>query len=205
MARKSKQRTAAKRLIIICGTEKTEPIYFNSYKRHLRERRIHIEGIEVNASKTKVQAPDKLLEYTYDIAKDYDLDFKNGDTIWCVFDYDDFDKKIQSSIYKKKYKDINIIVSTRCFELWYILHFGYSASYIYSTPVLEKQLDQKLKEKYDKSKCYFKKLLPLQAAAIENAKKLEVEHKKNGINLNTKDANPYTGVYKLVEYLNNFK
>lgn len=205
MARKKKNRKVAKRLIIVCGTEKTEPIYFKGYKKHLRDQRIHIEGLEVFPSKTKNQAPDKLLKYASGLINEYDLDFESGDTIWCVFDYDDFDEKIKNSINLKKYKNIEKIISTRCFELWYYLHFNYSAKFIKSTTELEKLLTEILKQEYNKNKDYFSILLDKQNIAIKNAKKLEKYHTDAGNKLQTKDANPSTNVFKLVQFLNDFK
>lgn len=203
MARKPKKRKVEKRTIIICGTEKTEPKYFNDFKRHLKKCGIHIEGLEVYNTATKNQTPSKLFAYALQKAKEYDLDFKNGDTIWCVFDHDDFGNDIRKSVDMKKYKDIMKIISSRCFELWYILHFKYSTAYISDTKKLENDLTKFLAEEYCKNKSYFEKLLPYQDKAILNAKNLKVYHEKNETRVYSDECNPYTVVYELVEHLNN--
>lgn len=205
MARKRRERKPLKRVVIVCGSEKTEPIYFKSFKNHLRTQRIHVEGIEVLPSATKNQSPDKLLERACTLADEYDLDYKNGDTVWCVFDYDDFHKKIQSNIHRKKFRKIIKIISVRCFEVWYLSHFKYSTKYYRTTEEIEADISHEMGEEYKKNKDYFPELLSKQSVAIENAKRLEKHHLELGNQIPSSDSNPITNVYELVEFLNEFQ
>ncbi|MBS7528754.1 RloB domain-containing protein [Fusibacter paucivorans] len=203
MPRRRQQRHIAPRTVIVCGTEKTEPLYFNDYKRHLKKCGIHIEGVSVLNTKTKYQSPDKLLEYALEKSHDYDLDFESGDSIWCVFDYDDFGSIIEQSVNRKKYNNIKKIISSRCFELWYLLHYKYTTKFISNTEELEEELSKLLGEKYKKNISYFNRLISNQDDAIQNAKKLESYHEETGNRRYSNHHNPFTDVYKLVEYLNN--
>jgi hypothetical protein len=171
----------------------------------LREQRIHVEGIDVFPTPTKRQAPDKLLDYTHSLIKEYDLDFKNGDTIWCVFDFDDFEHAISRVIDMNKYKNINMVISNRCFEVWYALHYRYSTGFVSRTSDLESELTRLMGEEYCKNQSYFGKLVERQEVAIKNAKRLEKFHEAQGNRMHMKDANPASDVYKLVEFLNNFQ
>lgn len=205
MARKSKRKSTIKRTVIICGTEKTEPLYFNDFKKYLRTNGIHIEGLEVINTKSKNQLPSKLLEYAIQQVEQYDLELESGDSVWCVFDYDDFDDDIQRVIGMKKYNKVIKIISTRCFELWYLLHFKYTTSFISNTKMLEDELTGILGKEYKKNISYFNDLLSLQGTAISNSKKLKEFHERNGTKELSSLCNPYTDVYRLVEYLNNLK
>jgi len=205
MARKSKNRNISKRTLIVCGAEKTEPLYFNDFRRHLQTCGIIIEGLEVINTQTKNQLPSKLFEYALEKSIEFDFDIESGDSVWCVFDYDEFGQNILKSMELKKYEKIHKIVSTRCFELWYLLHYKYSTAFIQNTDGLEKQLSKYMKCKYEKNKSYFKELFDKQEEAIKNAKELVIFHESNGVRPYSQEHNPYTDVFKLVEYLNTLK
>ena len=205
MSRKSKGRKPEKRILVICASEKTEPIYFDAYRKHLKSTGIHIEGMTIYSTKAKYQLPSKLLEFALLKMKEYDLDIASGDTIWCIFDFDDFGKNIRESVIKKKYRNIEKIVSSRCFELWYLLHFEYTTSHIQRTEDLEKALTRHFGNRYEKNKNYFDQLNKHQETAIDNAKRLERFHEENGCKPYEETYNPSTNVYKLVTFLNNMK
>lgn len=121
-----------------------------------------------------------------------------------MFDYDDFDINIKKTINLKKFSEIEKIISTRCFEVWYLLHFKYTTKYFNKTSEIEKKIEKYLSDsKYKKNVSYFEEILSKQETAVNNAKRLKKYHKDQGIEINTKEANPQTEVYRLVEYLNN--
>lgn len=203
--RKQFSKKPISRTIIVCGAEKTEKYYFEDFKRYIKSRQVSIEGLEIFNTKVKNQSPDKLLEFALEKEREYDLDYGTEDSLWCVFDFDDFEEKVKNNIYRKKYRNINKIVSNRCFELWYFLHYRYSTKFIENTGQIEKELTKVLGKEYQKSKSYFYDVLDHQKEAIRNGKKLEQYHHKIGNKTYTKEHNPYTDMHRIVEHLNSLK
>ena len=150
------------------------------------------------------QSPNKLLEKAKNIINSESLEIETGDTIWCIFDYDDFDKVIQENIYLRKFKNIKKVISTRCFEIWYLQHYRYSTKVHTTTKAIEKELSHYIDKGYSKTKDYFDLLIGKHEKAIKNAKKLEEYHVKANNVHHTSNANPSTDVYKIVEFIKDF-
>lgn len=125
LLRKKRERERNKRYLIICEGTKTEPQYLRELRDDLRIGQ-HVVHIPDNDG----GSPDRVVAYA---EKLYDEDAANGDAfdkVYCVFDRDKhttFDAAVQ------KTKDLNAankpfvaITSTPCFEVWLLLHFGYS-------------------------------------------------------------------------------
>lgn len=190
---KEKRKIEAKKsmldnILILCEGEKTEPNYFNGFKKDYRLTNVEIRGLGCNTDSITQMAIDER---------------KNYAQIWCVFDRDSFTKQNFNRAFQmiQKYPNIKIAYSNEAFELWYLLHFNY-----YNTGMSRTQykatLTSLLGEKYKKrSVDMYDKLLNRQDVAIKNAKTLLEIYSP----INPETDNPSTSVYKLVEELNKYK
>lgn len=188
--------------LIICEGEKTEPHYFSSFEKELPPYTLDIEilgkGFDpLGVVNTAIQLKKSAI--------------KLFDSIWAVFDKDDFPpSRFHAAISKAKASGIKCAWSNEAFELWYMLHFQYLEAALSRTKYqkfIEDQVNLKLpsrrinKFSYKKNDPAMFELLKKygdQAKAISMAKKLEkLYHTK----LYSKH-NPCTMVYKLVEELN---
>jgi len=186
--RESKQKNLPDRILILCEGEKTEPLYFNGFKKDFKLNNVTVEGLGANT--------DTIVQEAIKRQKDYEQ-------VWCVFDRDSFEKHHFNRAFAmiKKHKKIKIAYSNEAFELWYLLHFNYHDTAISRTQYKSK-LSECLGETYRKnSPDMYEKLLSKQNTAIKNAKHLLSSYK----NKNPEKDNPSTNVYELVELLNQYK
>ena len=131
---------------------------------------------------------------------------EDGDSIWCVFDRDDNSNEVfcvPNSPLKRK----AIIWPTPnpSFELVVFgCYFGKSASRgSEDCQALIRLLKQPNRiPDYEKNKDYFDVLKPLLAAAIQRAKARADQVQKQGLEPISRQSNPLTTVWELVEYLN---
>lgn len=190
--RKSGNRKEYQILVIVCEGQKTERIYFNGYK----ERK---SGLLIITPNSTVTDPENLVKVALSQIQKYDLDFSSGDQVWCVFDADrNSEENIKKAILLAEDK-VKLCLSNPCFELWYLLHFLYSDNKASSIEITNK-LKEHIKN-YDKTKNYFKILLPKRDIAIKNAKRLNQKYRTAKIELLSSKSNPSTQVFQLVEYI----
>lgn len=134
----------------------------------------------------------------YKASKDYDR-------VYCVFDkdihqtYNEAKDKIRQTNLAKGHKML-AITSVPCFEVWFLLHFGYtSKGYVAGSGSICSQVINDLKKyipEYEKgSGDIYRKIQDKTDAAVTNAKKLS-RH-----NTDVQTDNPSTKVHELVEYL----
>lgn len=189
--------TRERKKIIVIGTEgqnKTEVLYFRELeKKQSRYHCIFAQGNETD--------PVKIVQNTVRKAKEEELSFKEGDIAISVFDLDADDSK-RDQLKKAKEdagkKNIGIVSSNPCFEVWYLEHFGYTTKPFVSSNAVIRELEKKI-PKYQKNVCDFETLYPKTEAAIENCEKLDKYHADN--NVTDEFANPRTDMYKVVRVL----
>jgi len=182
-------------ILIVCEGEKSEKFYFDGFRKEARISNVEIEVIG------KGRPGNSLLKFTQNKVKNESITY---DQIWIVFDKDDlsdeeFDSIVSKAIYRNK---MNVAYSIPCFEYWLLLHFDY-----YNTPLTTKDCIKKLKNRFpvyrkNLDDVYYR-LADKKYSAIENAKRMEDEHKKQG-NTKPSSKNPSTLVYKLVIELEKF-
>lgn len=132
------------------------------------------------------------------------LDFKNGDKAYCIFDTDVDPLKqpeIEKAISICLSKNAEVILSNPCFEMWFLCHFTDSTKYYSTNDELLKVLKRNIPE-YDKNLDIFDKIKNNTSIAITNSKKLETHHLNIGRKPRDMDCNPSTEVYKIIEVLN---
>lgn len=192
-----KKNRSQKRKILIAveGNNKTEKLYFNNFE--------HFDSnFNISYAKGNDTDPLGLVQMLIKEIKKLELDLNKTDIAYCIFDTDvDINKnKIINKAIKLATKNkINVITSTPCIELWFLLH------YIYTTASMEN--DEVLKRlklyipKYEKNVNIFSDINNNMNLAIQRAKKLEKYQIDNGKIINTVEANPNTEIYKIVEEL----
>lgn len=187
--------TRERKKIIVVGTEgqnKTEVLYLREMeKKQNKYHCIFAQGNETD--------PIKIVRNTAKKAKEEDLSFKDGDLAVSIFDLDvDESKKTQLEKAKEDARKKNIIIvsSNPCFEVWYLEHFGYTTKPYVSSDEVVRDLEKRIPE-YRKNACDFELLYPKTEEAIKNCEKLDMYHAEN--NVFGEFANPRTDMYKLVQ------
>lgn len=108
--------------------------------------------------------------------------------------------KAKQTAVKEGYK---IAFSNPSFEIWFLLHFSNQTTPLENCESVVNQLKKKGKlEQYEKNKEVYEQLKSLQEAAIERAKKRMYELQEEHIEVISRESNPVTTVFELVEYLN---
>ncbi len=178
----------AQTFLIVCEGERTEPNYFRAFRIAGDVRRIKVEGGCYNTL--------RLVEWAIELAGESDYD-----QVWCVFDRDAFPVEAFNNALKlAKQKGIQTAYSNEAFELWYLLHYHYYHTGIARQAYCEK-LDALLGRKYQKNdRAIYQQLLPRQAEAIRNARRLLAEYDPP----DPARDNPSTTVFRLVEELNRY-
>ena len=93
--------------------------------------------------------------------------------------------------------------SNPSFELWFLLHFVNQQTEVEDCQALIRLLKQPNRiPDYEKNKDYFDVLKPLQSTAIQRAKARAEQVRNQDTELISRQSNPLTTVWELVEYLN---
>lgn len=194
--RVGKKRAQKNKIVIaVEGKNKTEKIYFNNFDDGKKSYSITI-------AKGNDTDPLKLVKGLDKEIKKLGLDLTSGDKAYCVFDIDiDINKNkiINEAIEYAKQVGIEVITSTPCIELWFLLHFDYTTKYLSNEKVIKRL--KVYDKKYEKNYNIYPNIKDNVKTAIERAKKLEKYQLSNNRKIGTTYANPNTEMYKIVEYL----
>jgi hypothetical protein len=180
------------RFLIVCEGTKTEPAYFRETKildRSLIELELSAEGVP----KTLVERAVRMKREAAVRARSQKDENLNYDHVWCVFDVDEH-PFVPEAKQQARANGIEVAVSNPCFELWALLHFSDQRAHIERgklhheckryMPGYEKQLpSSQLHLLYD--------------FAVQRAKDLDKWQTTRGC----EEANPSTGVYRLMEQI----
>ena len=206
--RGQKRRKPKPVILIVTEGSQTEPKYFEHYRTRQTNIDIRVVGSRSSAGETDyISLIRKAIEYQ---AKN-DLSVSNGDSVWVVADGDvnhnnpdPVTNKNQQLMKARKMansKNIQIVISNPCFELWYLLHFQYTTRYLKNYSAVRAMLVNYLPD-YEKSEDVFSLLAPHTEEALQGARRLEQHHLRNGENLPLGlHAKPFTDVYHLIEHL----
>jgi hypothetical protein len=200
--------TIKNKYYIFCEGEKTEPHYFEGFKRYIEHNSIYKNLVLIN-----VEGVGKETERVLDDAIEYVQRNKIKDAqIWCVYDKDSFPPKrfnnvsIRVNELNKNKNNINYRVawSNQCIEYWFILHFCYYDS-DNDRGFYKDNLNESFKKNgldmYNKSKDneIFEKL------TFKGDPKLAIRYAKKRIKeccgKTCSDSAPATKVYELAEEL----
>jgi hypothetical protein len=142
----------------------------------------------------------KLIEKIKSLYPEKEL--QENDKIFCVLDVDnDTDEMIQEAIrVKPEYIQLNL--SNPNFELWLLLHFAYhnqSLSIDETFTKLRNHIPDYTKPNIES---IFQTLKENENNALTHTARLRNYHLRSDIDLNSRDANPYTSVDEVVKFLN---
>lgn len=204
--RGAKRRQVKPVILIITEGSQTEPKYFE----HFRNRHTNID-IRVVGSRSSAGESDyvSLIRKAAEYQNKNQISSTYGDSVWVVADgdvnYNNPDpveaknKQLQKAVKMAESKDMNLVISNPCFELWYLLHFQYTTKMLNDYSAV-KDLLAKYIPNYEKAGDVYEQLAPHTFNAISNAKRLEAYHVQNCAKLPLDlKSNPYTDVYRLVE------
>lgn len=180
------------------GKNKTEEIYFRNFQK--RSNPYNLKFAYGNDT-DPVSMVKSLISYM----KKEDINTENGDKIYCVFDADmDINKQKRINEAKKLALEngIEVIISIPSFELWYRLHYSYTKKVYMSNRELIEDLKNFIPN-YEKNINVYDAIKEKTQDAIKNSKKLEKEQVKDGKDIFDVNCNPYTSVYKPIEYIVN--
>lgn len=199
-AQRRKTRTIVCKILIVCEGTKTEPNYFEAFKRLNHGTTVYdIEVKGLGANTTSV------------VDKAIDLKSKgNYDRVWAVFDKDSFsDDKFNGAIIKAEKNGICCAWSNEAFELWYLYHFVNRTTGMgrtdYKTAIsdaVNKAPNFKAKTKYVYSKNDVRNFeIMTKFGSMDNAIKFAEAQSMKYTNKRYATHNPCTMVFKLVRQL----
>lgn len=188
--RRSTPRAPKPRLLIVCEGKRTEPNYFEGFR---KEHRNVIISVCESPGKTPIQ----IVRYAIEKADELDIGKVPGDSAWCVFDVDDcMDKDMRKAVDMARGR-LELAVSNPCFELWFLLHFTYIERRMDTCHEVIDVLRRHIPG-YDKAGDHYDRLIHLAPAAIMNAERLERGRSGRGLEAYDRNANPCTGMHHLI-------
>lgn len=202
---------APERHLIVCEGEKTEPFYFKGMRDALKpefRNRIHIV-----VKGTGLHTVD-LFDYALRESR-----LSGGyDHVWLAYDRDDFDLREFDSVVGKCAQSsdettaFHALWSNPCFEVWMLLHFGYTTAEMTSAEALAKTdaaFRRELNRPYSKTAGgLFGEIQSRLHMAEENVDRLRTWHESQGA-YSPSAMNPGTTIpeitRKLSEYIGDIK
>ena len=135
---------------IFCEGEKTEPNYFEGFKKAIETNSIYENRVIIHIAGTGSETK-RVINAAEDFVNNNNV--RNAE-IWCVYDKDDFPAEDFNAVSEmansltNKYESLSYKVawSNQCIEYWFILHFDY-----YDANNDRKSYRKYLHEKFSKS------------------------------------------------------
>jgi hypothetical protein len=189
-----KLRTFKSKMLILCEGL-TEKNYFNALKEDLGLPKT----IAVNVFQSNKVDCKGVVEEAIKKAK------REGfEEIFVVFDHDNQAKRDEAFKLATD-KNITVIFSSICFELWFIFHYKNSTKAFSSEAELEKELKKCIgMENYEKNNFkHYSILKDKLVTAKSNAEKIRLSVIDNNEGVEVFNLNPFTNVDELVIYLEN--
>jgi hypothetical protein len=173
------------RLLVVCGTEKTETAYLKGLRAVLGANSVDIKIVE------RPRSPDQVVEHTRD-----HRNYRDFDECWCVLDVDAYEQeggKVTIASSKADEAGIRLAVSNPCFEYWLLLHYRkWDRPFARCKEVLVPL--RRSVPSYDKARLRFTDFANGVSSAIAQAKQRDPSAKDFAVN-------PSSSVWVLVERL----
>lgn len=180
-------------LIALEGKNATERLYFKSFNHPSNPFIIKI-------ARGNTTDPVNMVWNLIDEIDRLGISTSRGDFAYCIFDTDEKpykDIQIKEAIQLASNHNIEIILSSPCFEEWILCHFDKSTKELSNKEAFKHV--QKYIPHYDKNYNVYFDIVDKTDVGIQNAKYKEEYLRGQGKNLNSVHANPSTQVYKIVE------
>lgn len=183
-------------IYIVCEGKETEIKYF----RHFRTRDCLVDIVPISS---KHRAAEQLVRHAKDMVKPAAYYPMDGDKIWCVFDCDsNTNEALSKAGAFAERSGYGVAYSNPCFEYWFLLHFTEHTGYINGADEALRLLRERNRlENYEKNRDVFPDLRKLQKTAIHRAENRVAQLQEDGLAILSRDSNPCTTVYRLVECL----
>lgn len=188
LGRKSKGYSPRAKILIVCEGEQTEKDYFE----YLRKK-YGLTATEVIIKEDGGSSPNSVFKDALEL---YQKSLRRNqvpyDTVYCVYDKDEFSQHAEVKNRIEQQKDFNLIFSNPCFEVWYLFHYGpHTKPFMKkgtktSSQQVKSQVNKLLKKKGNR---YLEFLFSKTDEAIKNSKS----------NIKQHIDNPYTNMFELVE------
>lgn len=185
---------------LFCEGEKTEKFYFQKLKATERISRFSVE----------VVAPGKsdalgLINYVKRFKQSHSRDFQEDDIIYCIFDRNDnSNQKLNQAVRLAEENGVNIIFSNPCFEYWIVSHFAYYP-HICDFNDLKSKLEEHMTRYEKNDREIYIKTKDKVTNAIKHSKRIGKKHIENGVELISRESNPSTKVYEIIERFKELK
>lgn len=191
------KKMASDRFLIVCEGTKTEPNYFNYFKKKIREANKDSVNVEVHGKGMNTLS---LVNETINLKNASIIDYSQ---VWCVFDKDDFkDESFNTACQKAQDNNIEIAYSNESFELWYILHFNLHQSQSHRGEYIRILKD--ILETYEKNDPNIVDKIYKKGGSVDRAIAYAKKLDDDSSHLPFSQRNPSTNLYKLVEELKKF-
>lgn len=203
LERKKPTRQLYEKVLIVCEGSKTEPNYFNELKDHYE-----IDTANIRISGECGSDPVSVVKHGEELFREAARTTEPFDKVYCVFDRDKHQNFDEAVSLLRSLKPVNVfkeIISTPCFEVWFILHFVYTSAPFESVGL--KSCGARALEELEKYWPGYAKgiggsfghLLDQIETAKAFSARLLVESERVG------SINPLTTVHELVSYLQQIK
>lgn len=126
VSRKAPKKEPYETVLIVCEGEKTEKFYFASLLKFEKLSSVNI-SIMPGKHSDPLHVVDTAIEEQEKQAK-----YLSFDKVYCVIDGDRTERLDEAKAKAKRHK-IEIIISTPCFEYWYLCHFTFYRAAIVKT------------------------------------------------------------------------
>ena len=192
-SRDNQNRSVRKNIFISCEG-KTEKTYINSLKPYFNK----VAVIKVKHD-TRTSA--------LDVVQNFETLFKNeviekSDIKLCVFDCDkNTNEQLNLAKLKALKKKKKILFSNPCFEIWLYWHFDKKIKNINQDKLKDFISNEAGLKNYENDEQIYSKLIDKLYKAIDKAKKREQIVTEEGIEPISRASEPYSDMYKLIEYL----
>ena len=183
-------------LLSVEGKNKTETQYFTDMAREL--------NLNIRFAPGNYTDPVHMVKVLKDACREHGVGEEPGDKAFCIVDADvNPDKNSQLALADSmSEKDgILLIVSSPCFEVWCLCHYGCSSTHYQSSSAVVEDLQKKLPGYRKNGEGLYKVLAADTTTAIANAKILEKACIEAGYIPHTVEFSPSSEIYKVVEYL----
>jgi hypothetical protein len=193
LKRKRGIRDLQKRFLIVCEDGKSAPNYFEALKKHYNLSATSVRIAGSGGSTQPIQVVTKAVEVKKaEAAETGGVPFSQ---VWCVID-GDYGHKIGNARAKAAANQVELAISTKCFEYWVLLHFEENDSSTMDCSALVSSLRGRHIPDYEKGKCEFHEIVTKVDDAVARAEKLRSPGIKRGDP--PEKQNPCSEVYKLI-------
>ena len=183
-------------IVLVCeGKNKTETNYFKHFIK--RDNPYTLKPVKSEATDIK-----SMTEKAKRLYREYDMDRKVGDRMFCVIDMDLDAKKFEKyKQLKKANPNIEYIVSNPCFEIWLLYYFTENPKVVTSSQKVKEEMKKYVSD-YEENMdiVKVKGLEEDYAIAINRAEKRNAMHDVDELY----KLNPYTEVHDLITLLLNY-